>query len=185
MRPLYQLLSLFPFAVSGSAEDIDIYAVFVSWITGQALLGAVGEKNTTCTLQPAVQDTAWSIMAVSSISLLAISAVLSTFFFVRRHRLRHLGSRLLSREPSGMDARDVHALPTFVFKGAGGGEEAGSGETCAICLEDYKSGEKLRLLPCHHGLLLQLSLLMSDVNFDVSNAIRESTAKIIASRVFF
>jgi E3 ubiquitin-protein ligase RNF13 len=121
--------------VSGSAEGIDIYAVFVSWITGQALLGAVGERNATCTLQPAVQDTAWSIMAVSSISLLAISAVLSTFFFVRRHRLRHLGSR----------------LPTFVFKGADG-EEAGGGETCAICLEDYESGEKLRLLPCHHGI---------------------------------
>lgn len=136
--------------MSGSGEDIDIYAVFVSWITGQALLGAVGEKNTTCTLQPAVQDTAWSIMAVSSISLLAISAVLSTFFFVRRHRLRHLGSRLLSREPSGMNARDVHALPTFVFKGVDAGDGVGGGETCAICLEDYESGEKLRQLPCHH-----------------------------------
>jgi E3 ubiquitin-protein ligase RNF13 len=137
--------------VSGSAEGIDIYAVFVSWITGQALLGAVGERNATCTLQPAVQDTAWSIMAVSSISLLAISAVLSTFFFVRRHRLRHLGSRLLSREPSGMSARDVNALPTFVFKGADG-EEAGGGETCAPPPPPYESGEKLRLLPCHHGI---------------------------------
>lgn len=25
-------------------------------------------------------------------------------------------------------------------------------ETCAICLEDYVEGEKLRLLPCSHGL---------------------------------
>jgi hypothetical protein len=45
--------------VSGSANDIEIYAVFVSWVTDQALLGAVGDKNTTCTLQPTFQNTAW------------------------------------------------------------------------------------------------------------------------------
>jgi E3 ubiquitin-protein ligase RNF13 len=134
------------YAVSGSANDIEIYAVFVSWVTGQALLGAVGDKNTTCTLQPAFQNTAWSIMAVSFISLLAVSAILATFFFVRRHRLRHF--RLLAMEPSGMNAREVQALPTFIFKGCG--DRGGTAETCAICLEDYESGEKLRLLPCHH-----------------------------------
>ena len=26
-------------------------------------------------------------------------------------------------------------------------------ETCAICLEDYQEGEKLRILPCSHGML--------------------------------
>lgn len=26
-------------------------------------------------------------------------------------------------------------------------------ETCAICLEDYQEGEKLRILPCSHGTL--------------------------------
>lgn len=24
-------------------------------------------------------------------------------------------------------------------------------ETCAICLEDYVEGEKIRILPCNHG----------------------------------
>ena len=142
------------YAVSGSANDIEIYAVFVSWVTGQALLGAVGDKNTTCTLQPAFQNTAWSIMAVSFISLLAVSAILATFFFVRRHRLRHF--RLLAMEPSGMNAREVQALPTFIFKGSG--DRGGTAETCAICLEDYESGEKLRLLPCHHGLHMLLPI---------------------------
>lgn len=149
--------------MSGSANDIEIYAVFVSWVTGQALLGAVGDKNTTCTLQPAFQNTAWSIMAVSFISLLAVSAILATFFFVRRHRLRHF--RLLAVEPAGMNAREVQALPTFVFKGCG--DRGGTAETCAICLEDYESGEKLRLLPCHHGLHMPIPLYCLLFNFPV------------------
>lgn len=32
-------------------------------------------------------------------------------------------------------------------------------ETCAICLEDYQEGEKLRLLPCNHGLFHFLTSL--------------------------
>jgi E3 ubiquitin-protein ligase RNF13 len=134
--------------VSGSSDGINIYAVFVSWLSGELLLGVVGDRDTTCTIQPAFENTAWSIMAVSFISILAVSAVLTTFFFVRHHRLRNGGTPLLSREPSGMSATEVKALPTLVFQGPGNG--SGTTETCAICLEDYEIGEKLRLLPCNH-----------------------------------
>lgn len=30
-------------------------------------------------------------------------------------------------------------------------------ETCAICLEDFIEGEKLRVLPCNHGKILILN----------------------------
>ncbi len=143
-------------AVSGSSDGIDIYAVFVSWLSGEFLLGVVGDRDTTCTIQPAFENTAWSIMAVSFISLLAVSAVLTTFFFVRHHRLRNGGTPLLSREPSGMSATEVKSIPTLVFQGPGNG--SGTTETCAICLEDYEIGEKLRLLPCNHGNILPFLL---------------------------
>jgi hypothetical protein len=142
--------------VSGSSDGINIYAVFVSWLSGELLLGVVGDRDTTCTIQPAFENTAWSIMAVSFISILAVSAVLTTFFFVRHHRLRNGGTPLLSREPSGMSATEVKALPTLVFQGPGNG--SGTTETCAICLEDYEIGEKLRLLPCNHGNILPFLL---------------------------
>jgi E3 ubiquitin-protein ligase RNF13 len=138
--------------VSGSSDGINIYAVFVSWLSGEFLLRVVGDRDTTCTIQPAFENTAWSIMAVSFISLLAVSAVLTTFFFVRHHRLRNGGTPLLSRESSGMSATEVKSLPTLVFQGPGNG--SGTTETCAICLEDYEIGEKLRLLPCNHGNIL-------------------------------
>ncbi|CAM6100259.1 unnamed protein product [Calypogeia fissa] len=135
--------------MSGDSGGIHISAVFVSKSAGETILRFADDDSTTCYIRRSFESTAWSVMAVSFISLLAISAVLATFFFVRRHRLRHLGSRLiLPREPLGMSSTQVKALPSIVFKCVGDGN--GTAETCAICLEDYEIGDKLRILPCHH-----------------------------------
>eukprot|EP00897_Mesotaenium_endlicherianum_P006970 jgi/Mesen1/6300/ME000325S05435 len=134
-----------------SAFDIYIPAVFVTNNSGKQLLSVIDEPGTTCVISPSFENTAWSVMAVSFISLLAVSAVLATFFFVRRHRLRRVGSRLLlTREPAGMSARDVKALPCVTFKAGLEGGEVCLGDTCVVCLEDYEDGEKLRVLPCRH-----------------------------------
>lgn len=132
--------------MSGNGYGIAIPAVFVSKEAGDILLQYVGDLNTRLYLLPALENTAWSVVAVSFISLLAVSAVLSTFFFVRRQRLRRNGSQFLLQESSALTKGELRAFPVSVFSI----KDNMNLETCAICLEEYANGEKLRTLPCNH-----------------------------------
>lgn len=157
-------------AVSGNSGGIAIHAVFVTKSSGEVLLSYAGDSSVNCYITPAFENTAWSVMAVSFISLLAVSAVLATFFFVRRHRLRHHGWRnfgaSMARDSSGMSSKEVKALPWLIFRRTIN-DDSGS-VTCPICLEDYEAGEKLRVLPCQHGrvsLLVTVGYLCCDKQF--------------------
>jgi len=133
--------------MSGDSTSIHIVAVFVAKETANALLQYVKDMDARCYILPAFESTAWSVMAVSFLSLLAVSAVLLTFFFVRRYRIRHFSSRfLLNREARGLSSREVKALPAVTYKSC----DTSGTDVCAICLESYEVGEKLRVLPCHH-----------------------------------
>lgn len=99
---------------------------------------------------PSFENPSWSIIALSFISLLGVTAVLATCFFVRRHRFRterSLAPRV--REFHGISSRLVKAMPSLIFTAVL--EDNCTSQTCAICLEDYSVGEKLRVLPCRHS----------------------------------
>lgn len=136
--------------VAGNSGGITIHAVFVTKASGEKLKRYAGLTNIEVWLIPSFENSAWSIMAISFISLLAMSAVLATCFFVRRHRIRRERPHSsLVREFHGMSSRLVKAMPSLIFTAVL--EDNCTSMTCAICLEDYCVGEKLRILPCCHS----------------------------------
>lgn len=136
-------------AMAGNSAGIKIHAVFVSKASGEILTKYAGVTEMELWIIPSFENSAWSIMAISFISLLAMSAVLATCFFVRRNRIRRERPRSSHvREFHGMSSRLVKAMPSLIFTAVV--EDNCTSSTCAICLEDYSVGEKLRILPCRH-----------------------------------
>uniref|UniRef100_A0ACD5Z6C1 Uncharacterized protein n=1 Tax=Avena sativa TaxID=4498 RepID=A0ACD5Z6C1_AVESA len=136
-------------SMAGSSSGIHIYAVFISKVSGEVMKKFSGSTDIEVWIIPTFENSAWSIMAISFISLLAMSAVLATCFFVRRHRIRRDRPRNQeTREFHGMSSQLVKAMPSLIFTKVQ--EDNCTSSMCAICLEDYNVGEKLRVLPCRH-----------------------------------
>ncbi|KAA8538634.1 hypothetical protein F0562_028172 [Nyssa sinensis] len=90
-------------AMAGNSAGIKIHAVFVSKASGEVLTKYAGKTNMELWIIPSFENSAWSIMAISFISLLAMSAVLATCFFVRRHRIRR-------EQPRASRVREFHGM---------------------------------------------------------------------------
>ncbi|ESQ38664.1 hypothetical protein EUTSA_v10029483mg [Eutrema salsugineum] len=97
------------------------------------------------------------VFAFASIAFIAFYCVT---YFIRRCRDRAAASTARDayeaelsprRLPRGLDAKAIESFPSFIYAEANG-IEPGQGElVCAVCLNEYKNDETLRLVsPCGH-----------------------------------
>ncbi|CAA6655978.1 unnamed protein product [Spirodela intermedia] len=113
----------------GDPEGISIHAVFVSRMAGEMLKTLAHTQGGQCCISPLTEEAAGTVLVISFVSLVVIVSVVATFIFARNCRPhRH-------RAHSHPRAASLNKLMS---------------ETCAICLEDYRDGETLRVLPCLH-----------------------------------
>lgn len=136
--------------MAGNPEGIYIHAVFVTRETGETLTKYTEDMDLEIWISPSYENPIWSFKVLSFISVLAIAAALATWFIAKCHRIRHLHSRLSrQQEPCVMSSRTVKAMPSVTYKVVGNNKKAAQ-DACAICLEEYKANENLRILPCSH-----------------------------------
>lgn len=135
-----------------TSEEITVTAVFVSNVAGEILRKHARGREGECCIYPPTKGSAWTVLAISFFSLLLIVTFLLLAFFAPRHwtQWRYRGTSSHNNRTLSLDPNLVRALPTFTFSDS----FREGGDTCAVCLEDYRFGESLRLLPCQHAFHL-------------------------------
>jgi E3 ubiquitin-protein ligase RNF13 len=147
--------------VAGDDNDINISAIFISLESGETLAKYTGDTNIDIIVTPEYRIFAWSATTIFFISLLAVCSLAGMCCFVRRRRHEPLELPRFYRpsggdtaQQDGMSSHLVKAMPCVVYDPAM--DRNGTNATCVICLEDYVTGDKLRLLPCKHSKSLSL-----------------------------
>ncbi|KAJ3679924.1 hypothetical protein LUZ60_016202 [Juncus effusus] len=130
------------YSMVGDATDINIHAVFISRTAGETLK-RFSKEDSECCINSAYDETSGTVLVISFVSLLVILSVFGTFLFVRNCHLLRRGAQ--NNRPMSVKRQSVEMLPCFVYKFNEGNDKA-----CSICLEEYRDGETVRILPCKH-----------------------------------
>lgn len=138
--------------VMGNHEGLWIYAVFVSNTAGETLRENARGVGGECCIISLVDETAWTVLVISFISLLAVICLLVSICFAVNQWRNHQETRT-----TAVDDNVVDMLPRITFGSVN--LSTPIGETCTICLEDYKHGESLKILPCRHGKFLLVTYI--------------------------
>jgi E3 ubiquitin-protein ligase RNF13 len=154
LRLVCNLICYYLCAVMVNPEGIKVHAVFVSKYAGEILKERARGKEGECCIYSSRTDAAWTVLAISLISVVVILGLLIIVFVTPRHWLHW---QRTNNRCKSVDSKMVEALPCFTFRNDSL-SQCHVGETCAICLEDYKDGEVLKVLPCHHGRNLLIYL---------------------------
>lgn len=142
--------------MTASHEGVKVHAIFVSLETGVYLKEHARGETGECCIFPESNRGSWSVLMVSVFSLIVVFALFAVAFITPRPWSPWPGQN--QPQPRRLDSKVVEALPCFLFSSASSSQCHG-GETCAICLEDYQDGEKLKVLSCKHGRFLLLLVL--------------------------
>ncbi|KAJ0969954.1 hypothetical protein J5N97_022831 [Dioscorea zingiberensis] len=134
------------YSMIGDPAGIHIHAVFVSKMAGETLKRFAQGEEGECCIGSSMDETAGTVLVISFVSLVVIVSVLAAFLFARNCLLLRQAAQ---RRPSSMNREAVEVFPCLTFSTSFLNSKC-TAETCAICLEDYKDGERLRVLPCHH-----------------------------------
>ncbi|XP_070670873.1 receptor homology region, transmembrane domain- and RING domain-containing protein 1-like isoform X2 [Malus domestica] len=131
-----------------NSKNVTIRSVFVSKASGEMLKEHARGEEGECCIFLLPNEKAWLVFAVSLISFLTVLGLLIIANCARRD-WRWPYSQGRNQLPKSADTKIVDALPCFTFSSAGL-DECHTEETCAICLENYKDSEILKVLPCQH-----------------------------------
>ncbi|KAH6555139.1 hypothetical protein KP509_12G082300 [Ceratopteris richardii] len=132
----------------GSSDGITIYALFVTREDGKTLSEYADDSSSEVWIVPSYESTLWSVMVFSLITLVALGAILITWYLVKKQRQRRAAETFSNHvQPCLMSLRMVQAMPTITYVLA---NEKAPQESCVICLEEYLNGDQLRILPCCH-----------------------------------